>query len=242
MVRYVDSHSGALSTRFDARIARASSDKPFRLGVFGGTFDPVHVGHLILAEAAYAAASLDGVLFIPTGLPVRKMTSCQASAQQRYDMLALATRDNEHFDLSRIEIDREGPTYTIDTLRALNETYGEQARLFFICGKDSTQDLYTWKEAAEIARLVTVLDAERSGLWTEPSVEDSDASSGNVKNNAAHNNDDNKKVSFEIIPFEMPLIEVSSTCVRKRIKEGKTVRYLIPEDVERYIGEHRIYG
>lgn len=221
--------AAGISPRFDELIAAASPDAPFKLGFFGGTFDPLHVGHLALAQAAYEAFNLDGVLLVPTGLPVRKMASFHASAEHRYAMLQAALAEVPHFDASRIEIDREGATYTIDTLRALAETFSKRAALFFICGSDTTNDLPTWKEAGEIAKLVTVLSAQRAG--SEQAVLSQEAAEQKTA-----------LQQFTILPFEMPPVAVSSSLVRKRIQEGLAVEDLIPKAVEFYIEKHGLYG
>ena len=231
-----------ISPRFDARIAAANPEKPFRLGILGGTFDPVHNGHMALAQAAYAAFGLDGVLFIPTGLPVRKMTTCYASALERYAMLDAALAGIEYFDISRIEIDREGPTYTIDTLLALDAAYGKRAELFFIGGGDIVDDLQTWKNAAEIAKLVTVICARRGGYLPEVS-SDSLSAAANLPDTDVDDTaiDGFEAIAFRVYFFEMPRHTVSSTEIRTRVKLGLSVEELMPDAARRYMRKRHLY-
>jgi len=212
-----------ISKRFDDRIAQADPACPFQLGLLGGTFDPLHTGHLALAQAAYANCGLDGVLFIPTGLPIRKLTTCVASPEDRYAMIEAAIIDVPHFDLTRLEIDRKGATYTIDTLRIMKEAYGNRAAFFFICSEDTTRDLITWKEPDAIAQLVTVLSTQRADIELNPEYEST------------------AEQRFTVRSFEMPPYAVSSTMIRERVKQGLDVGHLLNEAVDTYIKEHRLY-
>jgi nicotinate-nucleotide adenylyltransferase len=223
----------SISARFDALIDRvgvagtARDDdeaiQPFRLGLFGGTFDPVHVGHLHIAECAREQFALDGVLFIPTGQPVRKLAAGFSASEDRYVMLRAAVADNAYFDVSRIEIDRAGTTYTIDTLRVLHERYGDRAELFFIVGSDAAADIGTWKDAGEIATLVTVLSAKRVITQdAEPTL--------------LHNGN-----CFDIRPIASRLLDISSQGLRERVGQGCSIRYLVPETTYSYIREQGLY-
>lgn len=197
--------------------------KPLRLGLLGGTFDPVHYGHLLLAEQAYQQFDLDAVLFIPTGLPARKLESVLSEPEDRYEMLELATRSNPHFYTSRIEMDRPGITYTIDTVREMKTAWGERAELFFITGIDATYDLGTWKEARSLATLITVLGANRGGIDDKTLVK-------------THEN-----AGFKVIPFSIPALEISSNHIRTSLKSGCSVRYLLPDEVLDYIVSKGLY-
>jgi nicotinate-nucleotide adenylyltransferase len=183
----------------------------------------VHIGHLHLAECAREQFALDGVLFIPTGRPVRKLTAGFSAAEDRHAMLKAAIAGNAHFDVSRIEIERAGATYTIDTLQALVERYGERAELFFIVGSDTAADLGSWKDAAKIAKLVTVLCAKR------PIV-------GDPAPALLHNG-----ICFDIRDVNSCLIDVSSRVVRKWVGQGRSIQYLVPDAVYSYIREQGLY-
>ncbi|MDR0347588.1 MAG: nicotinate-nucleotide adenylyltransferase [Coriobacteriales bacterium] len=210
-----------ISSRFDALIDKGG--QPFRLGLFGGTFDPVHIGHLHVAQRAWEQFSLDGVLFVPTGKPVRKLGFKLSAAEDRYTMLKAAIAGNERFDVSRIEIERAGVTYTIDTLRVLKERFGEKLRLFFIVGSDAQLDIVTWKEADEIATLVTVLSAQRK-----------------ISQDSApllpHNGN-----SFDIRHIDSCPLDVSSHELREWVRQGHSIQYLVPDVVYAYIKEQRLY-
>lgn len=214
-----------ISARFDARIAAVpAGGKPFRLGLFGGTFDPVHIGHLSVAERALEQFELDGVLFIPTGRPVRKMLSLFSAGENRCSMLERAIAGNPRFDLSRIEVNREGVTYTIDTLRELKQRYGDKAQLFFITGADSTTDLPTWKDAEEIAQLTEVLSAPRTILTADTPT-------------MPHNGDS----MFVVHAIQAPLIDVASSELREWAAQGRSLRYLVPDSVCDYIEQQGLY-
>jgi nicotinate-nucleotide adenylyltransferase len=213
--------STIVSPRFDALIAAA--DPPFRLGLFGGTFDPAHVGHLHVAERAREQFELNGVLFIPTGQPIRKLGARLSAADDRYAMLKAAVTGNEYFDVSRIEIERAGVTYTIDTLRALKARYGDHVQFFFIAGADAACDMSTWKDAEEIATLATVLSAKR----TIPK------DSGRT---LLHNGS-----CFDIQYIDSCLIDVSSSELRAWVKQGRSIRHLVPDATYAYIKEQRLY-
>jgi nicotinate-nucleotide adenylyltransferase len=212
-----------VSARFDSAIDAASGDKPFRLGLFGGTFDPVHIGHMSVAERAREQFELDGVLFIPTGQPVRKLATGASPAASRCAMLEAAIAGNSRFDLSLMETRRLGPTYTIDTLRIIKARYGERARLFFILGADSAAELATWLEAAEIARLVEILSAPR----TIPA---------DKERSLVHNEN-----GFIVHAIRAPLIDISSRELRMWAQRGRSLRYLVPDEVAAYIEEQGLY-
>ncbi len=137
---------------------------PARLGIMGGTFDPIHFGHLVAAEEALVHFNLDRVIFMPTGRPAFKEDAAVSSAEHRYLMTVLATTANPDFDVSRLEIERPGLTYTVDTLLALHEQYGPSTELFFITGADAVWDIVSWKDADKIAGLTTFIAATRPGL------------------------------------------------------------------------------
>ena len=212
-----------ISQRFDPQIDAARATRPFRLGLLGGTFDPLHIGHLHIAERALEQYSLDGILFIPTGAPAHKTQTCVSDAEERYAMLHEALADNSSFDASRIEIERGGTTYTIDTLRILKERYGDRAELFFIVGADMAADMKTWKNSEEVAGLITVLCARR--LISD------EEERALVQNN----------LKFDIRFIDSSLIDISSRELREWVRTGKSIRYLVPDTVYAYIIRHGLY-
>ncbi|MDR3308283.1 MAG: nicotinate-nucleotide adenylyltransferase [Coriobacteriales bacterium] len=214
-----------ISPRFDALIDARSTTQPFKLGLLGGTFDPVHYGHLLLAEQACEQFVLDGVLFVPAGQPVRKLGTGFADAAHRYHMLVASTQDNPLFDVSRVELDRPGVTYTVDTLRTLAQQYGGKAALFFITGADATADMATWKAPQEIARLATILSANR-------------VCGGGVQLDTRGEGPD---VQPDTRTFTIPTLALSSQDIRFRLAAGCSVRYLVPEPARLYLKEHSLY-
>ena len=191
-----------------------------RLGVMGGTFDPVHYGHLTTAEEALIQFELEGVLFVPTGLPWMKEHEIVSPAEDRYLMTVIATASNPLFDVSRIEVDREGPTYTVETLRALKAE--EDADLYFITGADAILEIVQWKDRAELFDLARFIAATRPGYdmaGFEGSGEMSDA----------------------VTMMNIPALAISSTDIRDRVKAGRPIRYLVPEGVKSYIEKEGLY-
>jgi nicotinate-nucleotide adenylyltransferase len=220
-----------ISPRFDALIdavgdgTRGATAPSFRLGLFGGTFDPIHIGHLHIAECAREQFALDGILFIPTGQPVRKLQTGFSAAEDRHAMLKAAIAGNAHFDVSRIELERPGATYTIDTLRAIKERYGEKAELFFIVGSDSATDLVTWKEAEAIAELVTILSARRDPLLSPV------GGCFPAQTTAC----------FDVRSIDSCLIGISSRELREWVRQGRSIHYLVPNATHAYIEEQKLY-
>ncbi len=196
-----------------------------RLGIMGGTFDPVHFGHLVTAEEALVQFNLDRVLFMPTGRPARKTSQAVTSAEHRYLMTVIATAANPDFDVSRMEIDRPGLSYTVDTLHALREMYGPQTELFFITGADAVWEIVTWREAERFRGLATFIAATRPGYDLDT------ARTGHAEELAA--------LGIEFI--EVPALAISSTDIRARVVERRPIRYLMPEAVASYIHKYRLY-
>ncbi len=193
-----------------------------RVGILGGTFDPVHVGHLLLAESARDTLALDEVLFIPAGEPWRKSHRAISPAEHRLAMLRLAVASNRAFGISDIELRRRGPTYTADTLEALA---GERLddEFWFIVGADALGDVPNWHEPERIVAHATLAVAPRDGHDADVAALDVPALAGRIQR------------------FTSPRIEISSTEIRARVAEGRSVRFLVPDVVERYIAEHRLY-
>ncbi len=194
-----------------------------KVGILGGTFDPVHIGHLVLAEAAREALSLDLVLFIPAGDPWRKADRAVTAAEHRLEMLRLAIEDNAAFGISDIELRREGPTYTADTLEALAAERLDD-EFYFIVGADALADLPNWHDPARIVRHATLAVAPRD-------VQEVNATALNVPD-----------VTSRIVTFTMPRIDVASTDIRAFAAAARSIRYLVPPAVERYIASHRLYA
>ncbi len=193
-----------------------------RVGVLGGTFDPVHTGHLILAEQARSQLTLDLVLFVPAGEPWRKAHRTITPGEHRLAMLRLAVEDNDAFGVSNIEIGRNGPTYTADTLETLA---GERLddEFYFIVGTDALSDLPNWHQPERIVQHAVLAVAPRE-------MQEANVAALTIPGLAAR-----------IEAFEMPRIDISSTDIRARVATGRSIRYLVPAPVERYIKEQALY-
>lgn len=195
-----------------------------RIGIMGGTFDPVHNGHLVIARSAAEQLGLDRVLFIPAGNPYFKQDQEVTPASQRADMVALAIADDSLFALDLCEIERMGITYTADTLEELAQRY-EGAQLFFIMGTDSAITLPGWKRADDVARLCTIVVAKRPGQSTE-----------HVRESLAAS-----PIDFDVMYLDVPQVDVSSTQVREGIACGRDVSDMIPVPVGTYIAQAGLY-
>jgi nicotinate-nucleotide adenylyltransferase len=195
--------------------------KTLRLGIMGGTFDPVHFGHLVAAEEALVQFNLDRVIFMPTGQPVRKTHSHVSSAEDRYLMTVIATASNPDFEVSRLEIDRPGATYTVDTMLQLREIHGPKTELFFISGADAVREILTWKDADRFATLCTFIAATRPGFDAE--LEPFEIAGQKVES------------------MEVPALAISSSDIRARVAARRPVRYLLPEAVAAYIEKNGLY-
>ena len=191
----------------------------------GGTFDPIHLGHLVTAEEALVQFNLDRVLFMPTGLPAFKVDDTVTPAEDRYVMTVLATASNPDFDVSRLEVDRPGLTYTVDTLESLRTLYGPATELFFITGADAVWEIVSWRDAERIADLATFIAVTRPGYDLD----------------AARQAHEDAATRFRIEYIEVPALAISSTDLRARIRARRPVRYLMPEPVVAYIDKHGLY-
>ena len=196
-----------------------------RLGVMGGTFDPVHMGHLACAEMARDACGLDEVLFMVAPRPWMKNGRDIADVGARIDMCRLAVEGNPSFSVSTLEARRQGKTYTSDTLRELRAMLPDEVRLFFIIGADTLTTLPGWHEREQLARLATFVCVARPGR---------DDGAGLLAAARAK--------GFDVEWVDAPLLDISSSEVRRRVREGDTVRYLVPDAVRGYIERHGIYG
>jgi nicotinate-nucleotide adenylyltransferase len=189
-----------------------------RLGVMGGTFDPVHHGHLVAASEVQSLFSLDEVAFVPSGQPWQKAGRVVSPAEHRYLMTVIATASNPGFWVSRVDIDRPGPTYTIDTLRDLAAQFPE-AELFFITGADALEQIVSWKDAEELFGLAHFVGVTRPGYTLS--------------------NDHLPRDAVSLV--EVPAMAISSSACRERVLAGRPVWYLVPDGVVQYIGKHRLY-
>jgi len=189
-----------------------------RIGIFGGTFDPPHVGHLIIAEQAREQLSLDKVLFVPAHVPPHKKGSATASPHERLTMTKRALVGIPAFQASSIEIGRKGVSYTVDTLRQLTIQY-RKAKLFLIVGGDNFTQFGSWKSSDEILRLATPAVYSREG---------------SLPARWSHHR-------YHVVRLRGALLNISSTLIRQRLKNGESIRFLVPPSVERYIKLHKLY-
>jgi nicotinate-nucleotide adenylyltransferase len=191
---------------------------PRRIGIMGGTFDPIHHGHLVAASEVSARFRLDEVIFVPTGRPWQKDVHTVTSPEHRYLMAVIATAANPRFTVSRVDIDRHGPTYTVDTLTDLRRAYPD-AELFFITGADALAAIMGWKNAAKMFDLAHFIGVTRPGYQ----LQDPNLPMGTVT------------------LIEVPALAISSTDCRARVLAGEPVWYLVPDGVVQYIGKHGLY-
>ncbi|HET7280358.1 MAG TPA: nicotinate-nucleotide adenylyltransferase [Dermatophilaceae bacterium] len=190
-----------------------------RLGVMGGTFDPIHHGHLVAASEVQALFDLDEVVFVPTGQPWQKSGRDVSPAEHRYLMTVIATASNPRFTVSRVDIDRGGPTYTIDTLRDLRAERPDD-ELFFITGADALAEILSWKDAEELFALAHFIGVTRPG----------------------HELSDKGLPEDRVTLQEVPAMAISSTDCRDRVARGEPVWYLVPDGVVQYINKYSLYA
>ncbi len=186
-----------------------------RIGILGGTFDPIHIGHLILAEDSYRFLKLDRLIFVPAFKPPHKLDFKVIPANHRIKMVKLAIKNNPHFEASDIEIKRKGRSYSVETLKFFRKRY-KNDKLFFIVGSDSLNELKTWKDLDRIFKLSRFVIAERPNFKI-------------------------LRVPKQASKIKITGIDISSTEIRRRVKDGKSIRYLVPEGVREYIYKHKLY-
>jgi len=196
-----------------------------RIGVFGGTFDPIHTGHLVAAEEAWAQLRLERLVFVPAGLPPHKVNEEISPVEHRLAMVKLAIASNPHFTLSRVDLDRSGPCYTADTIEILRDRWGSKAEIYFIMGSDCLAEILTWREPERLIRLC------RLAVVARP---DYEVDMGKLER---HLPGIAPRVKF----IEAPAPDISSTDIQRRVREGLPIKYWVPETVERYIYEHGLY-
>lgn len=195
-----------------------------RIGIMGGTFDPIHLAHLFAAEEARFKFNLEKVIFVPCGVPAHKKPYEVTPAEHRYAMVLLATANNPYFEVSRIEIDREGPSYAIDTVMAFRQLYGEDASIYFITGADAVLEILTWKETDKLIRLCKFIAVTRPGYDLSKISEVL-----------------GEEYASAIEILQIPGMDISSTAIRQRVRNGEPIRYLVPEMVYHYIMQHKLY-
>ena len=197
-----------------------------RLGIFGGTFDPVHIGHLIIAQEAASKVGLDEVRFVPTGQPWMKARSRISAPSHRMEMVRLALIEDPHFKVSSIEVDRPGPSYTVDTLTGLREGEAKGDSLFFILGMDSLETLHLWHQPRLLFDLCSIVAVSRPGHGDFGLASLDEIRPG---------------VSEDIISVEGPNIGVSGAEIRRRVSQGLPITYWVPRPVEEHIYENGLY-
>lgn len=198
-----------------------------RLGVLGGSFDPVHMAHLLMAETVREALSLDLVLFVPTGVQPLKQGRPVTPAEHRVKMLELAIQDNPCFGISRVDVDREGPSYTVDTVRQLREEWGGEAlQMWFILGADSLASFPRWRHPVGILSQSRLAVVRRPGASVDMAVLEQ-----RLPGIAAY-----------VDWVDAPLVEISATDIRQRVAAGHSIRYRVPNPVREYIEAHDLYG
>ena len=197
-----------------------------KIGIMGGTFDPIHVGHLVTAEAVRIEYNLDKVLFIPASNPPHKQDSMVTPAIHRYIMTIMATYSNRHFFVSGIELERSGLSYTIDTVKALIDCYGASTEFYFITGADAVKDLPSWQEIDQLLDLCYFVAAARPGCisYIDQVIKQFGA-----------------KGRRSIQRLATPELEISSTDIRERVRKGRSIKYIVPESVEDYIYKEGLY-
>ena len=202
------------------------AEQPQKIGIMGGTFDPIHMGHLVMAEAVRMDYDLAKVIFIPTGTSPHKQGMSVTPALDRYIMTMMATYSNPYFFVSPIERDRPGPSFTIDTVRALVSEYGPGTEFYFLTGTDAVLELHTWNNIDDLLELCHFVAASRPGK-TRSIAEEITRLGPRAKG--------------RIHRLTTPELEISSTDIRERVRLGKSIRYFVPENVENYIHKEGLY-
>jgi nicotinate-nucleotide adenylyltransferase len=191
-----------------------------RIGVMGGTFDPIHIGHLVAASEVARRFTLDRVVFVPTGQPWQKSDRRVSPPEDRYLMTVIATAADERFSVSRVDVDRDGPTYTVDTLRDMRAEFGEEHDYSFITGADALGEILSWREPEEVLRLAHLVGVTRPGhVLADPGL-----------------------APGRVTLLEIPALAISSSDIRARVSHGDPIRYLVTPGVEAYISKVGLYA
>lgn len=194
--------------------------------LMGGTFDPIHYGHLVVAEEVRQKFNLDKVIFMPAGRPPHKKGKMISEPHHRVNMTLLATASNPYFEVSTLEVERRGPSYTIDTIQEVKKAYGLE-KVYFITGADAVLEILSWREVEKLLSMTTFIAATRPG-YDLHSLEDT-------------LNTLPKDIIKKILPLEVPALSISSSDIRTRVREGRSIKYLLPEPVEAYMQKNRLY-
>ena len=197
-----------------------------KIGVLGGTFDPVHLGHILMAEEAMKSLGLAEVLLVPAGQPISKMKEQLTPAEHRLQMLRLAVAERPHLKVSTMELERPGPSYTVDTITELRKKYGSKDELLFILGWDSLAQLPNWREPARIIGMCSLVAVPRPG-FPRPDLK---ALEKNIPG-----------ISKRVVFLEKPRADISATDIRKKVARGKSIDHLVPAPVAEYIEKHKLY-
>ena len=201
--------------------------KNLKIGISGGTFDPIHLGHLAIAELVRCELNLDKVLFIPAGMPPHKDFNAVTNPIHRLNMVKCAIEGNGYFEAVDIEIKRDGYTYTVDTLKELHQIYPQGTTFYYIIGADVVRDLLTWKSHEEVFILTKFAAVMRAGYLDNDFLERIELM--------------RKKFDLDILSVEAPLIEISSTLIRERVKKNQSIKYLVNDCVDAYIKDNHLY-
>jgi nicotinate-nucleotide adenylyltransferase len=202
-------------------------DKWKVLGIMGGTFNPIHYGHLVAAETARVDFNMEKIIFVPSSIPPHKMREGLIDARLRYEMTELAVASNPHFEVSSIELNRPGPSYTIDTILEFREIYGECCDIYFITGADAILEILSWKDIEHLLKLCTFVAVTRPGY--------------DVHKLKQKIRDIQLKYGAAIHMLSGPGVAISSTEIRERCSKGKSIKYLVPELVEEFIIRTGLY-
>jgi nicotinate-nucleotide adenylyltransferase len=196
-----------------------------RVGVLGGTFDPIHIGHLVSAEEVRVKLRLECVVFVPAGLPPHKLDHVMSPVEHRLAMVELAIASNPHFAVSRVDVDRFGPCYTVDTIELLRDEWGADVEIYFIMGSDSLLDILTWHNPRRLIRLCRLAVVSRPGYQVD--LDELDALLPGV--------------ASRVQMLNAPELAISSSDIQRRVREGLSIKYQVPEAVEAYIYQHKLY-
>jgi nicotinate-nucleotide adenylyltransferase len=205
--------------------ATEATPEPFRIGIFGGTFDPVHIGHLILVEEAWSQLDLDRVYLVPAGDPPHKRDRTLSPVEDRIRMAEIATDDLDHIRVSRIDADRPGPHYTADMVRMVQERVPVGTEVYYLMGMDSLRDLPTWHEAAWLIENCRIVALSRHDVEL-----DWDALEAALPG-----------IRERVIILDMPELEIASNIIQRRVRNGQPIRFMVPRAVQDYIFEHNLY-
>ncbi len=209
------------------------------IGIFGGSFNPIHVGHLIVAEEVFLQRALSKVIFVPTGVSPHKESSDLIDSSHRFNMVKIAISDNEHFEVSDLEIKRSGKSYTIDTIRSFKEIYGGKDNLYLIVGTDMLSEISTWKDIGTLAEMCNFIVVNRFPVTINGNL--SEYPFGKRGLNGINLFSKEKLAEIERLKVPIPPIGISSTEIRERLRCGRSVKYLVPQCVEDYIKANDLY-